>query len=238
MVVHEPFGTHSPLKVWDVITHIGDVPVDDQGMVQLGPNLRVRFRYLVQKLARDGKVTLSIVRAGKRLTVPLPVDVPRKTVVPDLQGSYPPYFIHGPLVFSVASQQLVSASSRGAMANMLGSPLLSRMLDPPAFPDEELVVIASPFLPHRLAQGYDSPQGAVVKTINGTAVKSLRHAVELLRDAKGDFITIDFDRRGGEAIVFSRKEAEAATEELLTDNGIRSQGTPELMKVWSARGGK
>jgi S1-C subfamily serine protease len=236
MVVHEPFGKQSPLKVWDVITHIGDTPVDDQGMVQLGPNLRVRFRYLVQKLARDGKVALSVVRAGKRLAVTLPVDLPRRTMVPDLQGSYPPYFIHGPLVYSVASAQLFSASR--ANSNMLGSPLISRMLDGPAFPDEELVVVPAPFLPHRLAQGYDSPQGAVVKSINGVAVKNLRHVVELLRDARGEFVTIDFDRRGGEAVVFARKELEAATEELLTDNGIRSQGSPELMKIWNARGGK
>ena len=124
------------------------------------------------------------------------------------------------------------------MANMFGSPLINRMLDSPAFPGEELVVVPAPFLPHRLAKGYDSPQGAVVKTINGVAVKNLRHAVELLRDAKGEFISIDFDRRNGEAIVFSRKELDAATEELLTDSGIRSQGTPELMKVWSARGAK
>ena len=238
MVVHEPFGKQSPLKAWDVITAIGDTPVDDQGMIQLGPNLRVRFRYLVQKLARDGKVTVSIVRAGKPMTLQVPVNVERRTMVPDLQGTYPPYFIDGPLVFSVASQQLLSATSRGAMGNMLGSPLLSRMLDSPEFPGEELVVIASPFLPHRLAQGYDSPQGAVVKTINGVAVKNLRHAVELLRDAKGEFVTIDFDRRGGEAIVFSRKELDASTEDLLTDNGIRSQGTAELLKVWKARGGK
>ena len=155
---------------------------------------------------------------------------------PDLQGSYPPYFIYGPVVFSVASQQLLSAAGRGAMANMFGSPLFNRILDAPSFPGEELVVVPSPFLPHRLAKGYDSPQGAVVKTINGVAVKNLRHAVELLRDAKGEFITIDFDRRGGEAIVFSRKELDAATEDLLTDSGIRSQGTPELMKVWNTRG--
>ena len=238
MVVHELFGKQSPLKEWDVITRIGDTPVDDQGMVQLGPNLRVRFQYLVQKQARDGKVSLGIVRAGKALNLALPVNVQRRVMVPDLQGAYPPYFIDGPVVFSVASQQLISTSGRGAMANMFGSPLFSRMLDSPAFPEEELVVVPAPFLPHKLAKGYDSPQGAVVKTINGVAVKNLRHAVELLRDAKGEFVTIDFDRRSGEAIVFSRKELDAATEELLTDSGIRSQGSPELLKVWGARASK
>jgi hypothetical protein len=89
MVVHEPFGKHSPLKEWDVITRIGDVPVDDQGMVQLGPNLRVRFQYLVQKQARDGKVALSVVRGGKPMTLALPVNVPRRVMVPDLQGAAP-----------------------------------------------------------------------------------------------------------------------------------------------------
>jgi hypothetical protein len=156
-------------------------------------------------------------------------------MVPDLQGSYPPYFILGPLVFSVASQQLIGALSKvGGMTNMLGSPLFFRMFDPPAFPDEELVVVPSPFLPHRLAKGYGSPQGAVVKAIDGVTVRNLRHAVELLRDARGEFITIDFDRRDGEALVFSRKELDAATEELLSDSGVRSQGTPDLMKVWTA----
>jgi hypothetical protein len=235
IVVHEPFGKLSPLKAWDVITRIGDTPVDDQGMVQLGPNLRVRFQYLVQKVVRDGKVPLSVVRAGKLLSIQLPVDSRRRVMVPELQGAYPPYFVYGPMVLSVASQQLVMGSSnRMGMANILGSPLMSRMFDPPAFPGEELVVVPSPFLPHKLAKGYDSPQGAVVKTINGVVVKNLRHAVELLRDAKGEFLTVDFDRRNGEAIVFSRKEAGAATEELLTDSGIRSQGSPELMQVWSA----
>jgi S1-C subfamily serine protease len=238
MVVHEPFGKESPLKPWDVITRIGEVQVDDQGMVQLGPNLRVRFQYLVQKLAREGRLALSIVRAGKPMSLSLPVGSNRRVMVPDLQGAYPPYFIYGPVVFSVASQQLLSAGGRGSMLNMLGSPLFTRMLDPPAFPDEELVVVASPFLPHKTAKGYDSPQGAVVKTINGVAVKNLRHAVELLRDSRSEFLSIDFDRRGGEAIVFSRKELDAATEELLSDSGIRSQGSPDLLKVWTAKGAK
>jgi S1-C subfamily serine protease len=239
VVVHEPFDPKGPLRPWDLITRIGDTPIDDQGMVQLGPNLRVRFQYLVQRQAKGGLLALSVIRGGKPLAVQLPVSARRRVMVPDLQGSYPPYFIHGPLVLSVASQSLIGVISKGAgMANMLGSPLFSRMFDGPAFPDEELVVVPSPFLPHKLAKGYGSPQGAVVKTIDGQAVRNLRHAVELLRDARGEFVAVDFERRDGEALVFARKELEAATEELLTDSGIRSQGTPELMKVWGARAGR
>src|SRR3954451_10155030 len=60
IVVHTPYERlgPNPLKEWDVITKIGDSAVDDQGMVQVGAgaNLRIRFAYLVQKLAKNGKV--------------------------------------------------------------------------------------------------------------------------------------------------------------------------------------
>jgi len=58
IVVNLPYGKGSsnPLKKWDLITRIGDTKIDDQGMVNLGNNLRVRFQYLIQKLAKNGKV--------------------------------------------------------------------------------------------------------------------------------------------------------------------------------------
>lgn len=35
--------------------------------------------------------------------------------------------------------------------------------------------------------------------------------------------------------MFPRKEMIAATDEILTDNGIRSQGSPEVMAIWNAK---
>src|SRR5262249_7529621 len=64
MIVHKPDSTDPayPLKEWDVVTKIGDTPVDDQGMIKLGPNLRVHFRYMVQKIAKNGKLPMTVVR--------------------------------------------------------------------------------------------------------------------------------------------------------------------------------
>ena len=75
IVVHQPASTDAayPLKEWDVITKIGDTKIDDQGMIPIRPNLRVRFEYLVQKIAKDGKVPLTIVRGGKEMQIELPV---------------------------------------------------------------------------------------------------------------------------------------------------------------------
>jgi S1-C subfamily serine protease len=237
IVVHEPYTRTgpSPLKTWDVITKVGDVPVDDQGMVQIGA-LRIRLGYLVQRLAKNGKVPLTIVRAGKTLAVQLPVSPTFPLLIPDKPGEYPPYFIFGPLVFSPATSGLMSYGLREhGGAGMFGSPLVKRMIDPPAFAGEELVVVPSPFLPHKLVQGYGNPAGSVIKAVNGVAVKNLRHLVELLRDDKSEYLSFEVAQHGAETYVFSRKELEAATEEILNDNGIRSQGSPELMKVWAAK---
>jgi S1-C subfamily serine protease len=235
IVVHAPYGRDSPLKEWDIITRIGETRIDNQGMVNLGSSLRVRFQYLIQKLARDGKLALTVQRDGKTVAIQLPVSDPHLLLIPDLNGAYPRYFVYGPLVFSAATQQFISGyGNRLAPAFYLASPLATRIGDTPAFEGEELVVVAAPFLPHRLAKDYSNPAGEVVKSINGVAVKNLAHLVQLLRDAKDDFIVIDFQQRGAEAIVFPRGEMQAATEELLTDNGIRAQGSADTLAIWSA----
>lgn len=240
IVVHDPFPKQgNPLMEWDVISRVGDTPVDDQGMVKVGANLRVRFQYLIQKMARQGTVPLTVVRNGRELAIQMPVTSNRPMLIPDLQGSYPSYFVLGPLVFSAATAQF--ANSNGALMGrsiFFGSPLATRRGDAPAFPGEQLVVIASPFLPHKLAMGYSSPVGEVVKNLNGIPIKNLRHLVQTLRDLKDEFIVLAFSRSGAESMLFPLKEMLAATEEILTDNGIRSQGSADTLAVWNASPGK
>ena len=117
----------------------------------------------------------------------------------------------------------------------MGSPLVKRNSDKPAFVGEELVVVPSPFFPHRLAKGYSDPFCQVVKTVNGIPIKNLGHLVEVLRDAKSQFIIVEFNNRAGETMVFPRAEMPAVTDEILTDNGVRSQGSPDTMAIWNAK---
>lgn len=75
----------------------------------------------------------------------------------------------------------------------------------------------------------------MVKAVNGTPVRNLTQLVEVLRDATGGFITVQFDNRDGETMVFPRASMVAATDDILTDNGIRSQGSPDALAVWNAK---
>jgi len=243
LIVHKPDTSEGAvLKEWDVITKIGDTPVDDQGMIKLGSNLRVHCRYLVQKLAKNGKLSVTVVRNGKEMMLDVPVYNDRPMVISDLGNDYPSYFIYGPICFSKATEQFTRNFLTGTRAGRfaawlsgMGSPLLARAGDKPAFPGEELVVVPSPFFPHKVSTGYADPYYQVVKEINGIHVKNLAHLVEILRDSKDEFIRIEFDNRFGETLVFPRAEMLAATDEILTDNGIRSQGSPDALAVWNAK---
>ena len=223
-----------------MITKIGDTPVDNQGMIKLGPNLRVRFPYMIQKLAKDGKVPLTVVRAGKEIPIELPVPSTHPTIIQGLDGAYPSYFVCGPLVFTTATTEFVGGLTRGSGGWMgwlssLGSPLMTRMMDKPAYPEERLVVVPCPFFPHKLTKGYDSPVSQVVKTVNGIAIQNLGHLVKVLRDSQEEYLVIDFDSRAGETLVFPRREILASTEEILMDNGVRSQGSPDTLAIWNAK---
>ncbi len=244
MVVHQPFKDDPayPLKTWDIITKIGDTPVDNEGMIKLGDNLRVRGTYLVQKLAKNGAVPLTVLREGKILSVSLPVSPDRPKLIPFLHGDYPPYFIFGPLAFSIATEELAGAAAANANAlgalSALGSPLVTRRHDAPAFAGEQLVMVSGPFLPHKLAKGYGTPALKIVKSVNGAPIKNLAHLVEVIRDAKDEFTVIEYATRTAETMVFRRAEALAATDEILNDNGIRAQASPDMLAVWNAKAAK
>ncbi len=241
MVVHEPAAKNDayPLKEWDVITHIGNIPIDNSGMVRISDELRVRFEYHAQTMGQDGSVPLTIVRDAKSMNVRLPLQMPRKKLIPALAGSYPSYFIYGPISFSTATLDFLVAVSPNPNAllarAMLGSPLLLNLAADANTNLEELVIVTAPFFSHKTAIGYSRRVGAVVYSINNKPVRSLRHLVEMLRDSQDDFISIHYRQRFGETTVFNRRVMLDATEGILVDNGIRAQASEDLLKVWQGR---
>jgi S1-C subfamily serine protease len=244
VVVLEPYDPlgGNPLEKWDVITHISDTPIDDQGMIDLNADVRLNFEYLVQKDVRDGKVPLTIFRHGAVLHVEEPVAYDRPQLIPRLQGQYPSYFIYGPIVFSVASSgMLAGIQSKApllAMLSYVGSPLVTQRGNAPSPQRQDLVVIAAPFFPNPLVEGYGNHTGSVVYAVNGTRIVSLAQLVAVLRDLKSEYVTIDFDGRSIESLVFPRAALTAATNEILTDNGIRAQASPDMLAIWQGSAGK
>ncbi len=236
MVCH-PFSTAAdyPLKKWDLITRIGGQPLDNQGNVKIKEDLRVSYEYLVPKLARHGRLKVTILRDRKLREVEVPLRADRNLVIPFLLEKYPRYFICGPMIFMPASQELaarlVSNTWAVSMLATSQSPLLAREMGHPAFEGEEIVTLGAGLLPHKTAKGYTLAPFSVVSRLNGKPVCNLAHLVELVRDCKDEFLTIDV-AGDGSPLVFRRQEILQATEDILADEGVRKQCSDDLERVW------
>jgi hypothetical protein len=86
---------------------------------------------------------------------------------------------------------------------------------------------------HKLSTGYEDPYADAVAEVNGVRIRNLPHLVEVVRDATGEFIEVTFQGRATYTIVLRRKEALAATEEILSDNGIRQQCSADIAPIWN-----
>jgi S1-C subfamily serine protease len=239
VMVTEPYRQDPdyPLKEWDVITRIGDTPIDSEGKVEVRYDLRLSALYLVQKLAKNGDVDVTVFRDGKLIPVRIPVQSHRELVMPYLLNANPRYFILGPLVFSQATQDYVErvTGQRPLPASQQNSPLITRRYDRPRFDGEELVVVSSPMFPDRITKGYDDPEHFVVSEINGHRVKSLRDLVQFLHDDREPQITLKFaktSRRAHETMVFNRAELLDSTARIVDENGIRYPCSPDLRQAW------
>ncbi len=242
VVVGGPNGSDAnyPLRRWDVITKIAGAPVDDLGTIPFGENGRVSFTYQTQHSSvPGGTVGITVLRNGREIGVSLPVETNRPMLVPYREGKYPSYFIIGPIAFASATTEIYNLTSRAEQLDSIlayrGSPLVTRRMDRPAFDGEELVYVPSPFFPHKLAKGYGDPTFSTVKSVNGTPVRNLAHLVELVRDSADEFLVIEFAEKDSEILVFPRAAMIAATDDILGDNGVRSQGSPDMMAVWNAK---
>ncbi len=223
-----------PLKKWDVIASVGDHDIDNTGLVNVRAGLRLSWRYYVPKLARDGKVPLTIVREGKEMKVEVPVRNSPNRLFRPLSGTYPSYFIIGPLTFSGVAADHVQVFGSHFLDR--SSPIVSRRNDKPKFEGEQLVAGPARMFSHPIMKGYETPPFPILKNVNGVGVKSLKHLVEIVRDSTDPFLVFEWADSAAEIVVFNREQLIKATTDVLEEAGIRNQMSEDLRPVWEAKG--
>jgi S1-C subfamily serine protease len=225
-----------PLQEFDILTRIGTHEIDNEGMIQAAENLRLSFVSQVPKLAKNGVVPVTVIRAGKSIEVNLPVSRQPDQLLRGYDGRYPSYFVCGPLVFSpVVSSAITYYFQYNPMLGGRNSPLTTRRSDRARFPGEELVVVTAPMLRTKMTKGYADPFGQVVSELNGTKVKNLAHLVELIRSCNDEYLTFRFAENYTETLVFRRKAMLEATEPLMSENGIPRRGSDDALAVWNGK---
>lgn len=211
-------------------------------MIRNEGDRHLKFKYLVQHLLRNNRVSMTILRDGRELKQDVPVGPEQDhRLFPYLADQSPSYFIYGPLVFTEATSNFVTGFTYGDSPDTIlsyanqGNPLIRRYGDRPAFAEERIVILAQPMFTHRISKGYKSQYAHAVAKVNGVPIRNLKHMVGILRDASGEFVDFTFLGRFTENIVFRRKEAVDATEEILNDNGIRKQYSPNIEPIWNQK---
>jgi len=240
-----------PLRVGDVLTRIGDHVIDNAGMVHIEGDRLIKFQYLVQRQTRDGRLPLVLIRDSRELTLDLPVQPAQPRLFSSTSEKPLSYFILGPLAFTEATDNYIqyvtmmysggprdgqgpSRDGSGLLTIMYqGNPMFTRYGDRPAFPGERIVIVPHPMFTHKISKGYEDPYADAVAAVNGVRIRNLPHLVEVIRDATGEYIEFTFQGRATYTIIFKRKEALDATEEILSDNGIRQQCSPDIALIWN-----
>ncbi len=223
-----------PLHELDVITHVADQPLDKQGNIRVGEELRLSFRYVIPKYARHDKLPLTVFRDGKSVKVEVPLERESRLIIGSLKGTYPPHFIYGPMVFTNASQELLTGlGSRGlTLLAARQNPLVSRRFEHKKQPTDEIVILGARLFPHAISEGYDRQFFGVVTQVNDTKILNLPQLVKTIHEAKGKYLTISI-AGAYETLVFDRQQLLDSTDEILENEGIRYQMSEELRSIWS-----
>jgi hypothetical protein len=85
------------------LTRIGDQAIDNAGMVHVQGDRMIKFQYLFQQSARDGRLPLMILRERKEAKLDLPVTSLADRLFRHLSEDPCSYFVFGPFVFAEAS---------------------------------------------------------------------------------------------------------------------------------------
>ena len=171
------------IKTDDIIIEIDGYKVSNNGKIRIAGNeprsvfypiyLRQLGESVPVKVLRDGAVVETAIRALKR----------EQRLRRWMFDTKPDYFLYGGLVFTTASYNFM-VRSKVHFHDDIG--------EDKDFDGDEAVVI-SDILADTCVEGYLENYGVLVRSVNGTKVRNLRHLVELVEECRDGFICFGLD---------------------------------------------
>ena len=186
--------TQALIKTNDVITQVGDYPVDDDGTITYEGNT-VGVSAAIDLVQNGDTIPLKVWRDGQMIDVKLPVKVYKDD---DAQGNQydvlPHYYIYGGLVFTTLSLDYMKTFGQGwteSAGRELIYELYYRHLEDSKNWRPQPVVLAS-ILPHAVNANFTTRSGAMVDKINGIRIEQLSDVPKAFASTKGQDAIIEF----------------------------------------------
>lgn len=208
------------IKTDDVILEIDGYKVSNNGKIRIEGNeprslyypiyLRQIGEEVPVKVLRDGAIVETTILAVKR----------DRRIRRWLFDTKPDYFLFGGIAFTTASYNYMVASK---------ADFHDDVFEDKEFEGDEAVVI-SDILPDVCMEGYLGAFESLVRTVNGTKVKNLRHLIQIVESCQDGFICFGLDH--GEEydakMVVDAKELREATPRVMQRYQIHSDRSDDL----------
>ncbi len=201
----------------DVLLSIDENPIDNAGNIVVEGEKVVLHEVVERKFAGD-QVELEFLRAGEKMNLTITLAAfPHSRIYAVRYGERPRFVFFAGLVFQPLDFNLYSA-------HQFTSPRVRKIFQnyvrDAIFKERQDVVVLTRVESDRLTSFITGFTGTVVDEINGTKVKTLQHAYDLLyAKDQPEFITI---KCNGVArpIVIPSAEVESANKRIMRQNGI------------------
>ena len=223
-------GTNS-LQAGDVLLEVDGIRVANNGDIRLpGNHIRTFFHPFQMRQIGD-KVPVKVLRDGQILEREVPVAKRAVRSRGFLYDEKPDYFVCGGLVFTTLSYSFL-LDNKIAMHDNPSD-------ESKAVGDEQFVMLAD-VLADICVEGYIGSAGVHVRSVNGEKVRNLRHLVELIDGAEGEFLRfgIDDDNEWDSLLVLDLTALRKATPRVMERYRIpadRSGRAPLPGRRYSAR---
>ncbi|CAM4830145.1 unnamed protein product [Rotaria magnacalcarata] len=215
----------------DVITEIDGVPIADDGTVHFRRGERLSFRYLEKLKFVDDRVTFTIIRQGKQLTLTSRLDNNQELVPSHSHDKCPEYLIYAGIVFTVLTRFYLYEWGKRDWYEKAPKHLVDLAYEAKLQEPDQQIVIINRILVDDVNHGVDSElKNSVLETVNGIKINNIKHLAELIdkisKDDDNGFIRFEMDNKN--VIVMSCKQVAQSEARILKQNSIAQPRSENL----------
>jgi S1-C subfamily serine protease len=216
----------------DVIMSIDGYEIADDGTVEFRPDERTSNNYFVQQCQIGEKISLEILRNGKKKKVQIVLSKPSGNLNLVAKPRYdvpPTYFIYSGLVFSPLTEDYLKVWA-DELEKYSPKDLIAYYTDRNLSVRGEEVINMITVLPHDVNTGYHNMGDCIIKEVNGKKVHNLKELIQIVENnPEGKFI--EFKTKKNKYIVLDRAKAAEAHAEILEIYGVTADRSFDLQST-------
>lgn len=194
------------LQKGDILLKLDDKEIASDGTISFNKTDRIWFSYLISSKQSGDTVTAEYIRNKKREKTSIKLAYYNEEMKEVDFTKKPSYILYGGFVFTKLTKNLLEEWGDDWYSKApFGFIKYSEDGNPEGV--ENAVVIVD-YMPDEINVGYNDCYYKIIKSVNGTKVRSLNHFVQILKEIKDDYINIQTEQNYN--MILSKKNIDEA----------------------------